>query len=167
MKPGLRVPAQTHIHTHAHTFSTENGTSGGKNPNFYDHCLISSRMMTNPSGSAYSLMESHIIVFRQGSSRHCTSNSTCIAELPRRRTHLGTTCAKTVPLQVVAGLSCQLLLCHLDPCFPTGHCSEWDANQTSQMAHLRRQEQRRVYPIDLTTVSSDQVWKHVKEMPKI
>lgn len=58
MKPGLRVPAQTHTHTHAHTFSTENGTSGGKNPSFSDHCLISSRMMTNPSGSTYSLMES-------------------------------------------------------------------------------------------------------------
>lgn len=44
---------------------------------------------------------------------------------------------------------------------------EQDANQISQMAHLRRQEQRTVYPTDLTTGLSDQVWKHVKEMPKI
>lgn len=58
MKPGLRVPTQTLTHT----FSTENGTSGEKNPNFSDYCLISSSMMTNPSDYDYSLII--VIIFK-------------------------------------------------------------------------------------------------------
>lgn len=56
-------PQNTHTHTHA--FSIESGTSGGKKPNFSDHCLTTSRTMTNPSGPGYSLMVSPIIIFKQ------------------------------------------------------------------------------------------------------